>query len=171
MWPAKNEGENARLYQAVEAVSEFACKLGINITRGKDSLSMAQKYPDGSTSLSPGTVIISAVAEVEDIRKTVFPDLKNIEGSKIIYIDFSKDELKLGGSSFGQVVNRLGESAPTIRDQNYFIKCFQNVQQLVKQDLILPGHDISSLCLITTPLAMRFPPPHARFLLHVNNLP
>ncbi len=157
MWPAKNEGENARLYQAVEAVSNFACELGINIPTGKDSLSMAQKYPDGSTVLSPGTVIISAVGEVEDIRKTVSPDLKNIPGSKIICIDFSKDELKLGGSSFGQVVNGLGQSAPTIRDENYFIKSFAAVQQLIKQDLVLAGHDISSGGLITTLLEMCFP--------------
>ncbi len=157
MWPAKNKGENARLYQAVEAVSDFACKLGINIPTGKDSLSMAQKYPDGSTVLSPGTVIISAVAEVEDIRKTVSPDLKNVLDSKIIYIDFSKDELKLGGSSFGQIVNGLGESAPTIKDENYFAKCFEAVQQLVKKNLLLAGHDISSGGLITALLEMCFP--------------
>ncbi len=162
MWPAKNEGENARLYEAVKAVSDFACKLGINIPTGKDSLSMAQKYPpdsnrDGFTVLSPGTVIISAVAEVEDIRKTISPDLKNSVGSKIIYIDFSKDELKLGGSSFGQIVNGLGEHAPTITDENYFRNAFEAVQQLIKQDLILAGHDISSGGLITTLLEMCFP--------------
>ncbi len=159
MWPAKNSGENARLYQAVEAISDFACTLGINIPTGKDSLSMAQKYPDGSTVLSPGTVIISAVAEVDDIRKTISPDLKNIPGSKIIYIDFSKDELKLGGSSLGQVLNCLGESAPTIRDENYFKKAFEAVQQLIKQQLILAGHDISAGGLITTLLEMCFPTP------------
>ena len=60
MWPAKQEGENARLYSAVEAVSEFAIKLGINIPTGKDSLSMTQKYPNGDVVYSPGTVIISA---------------------------------------------------------------------------------------------------------------
>jgi phosphoribosylformylglycinamidine synthase len=157
MWPAKNEGENSRLYEAVEAVSDFACKLGVNIPTGKDSLSMAQKYPDGSIVLSPGTVIISAVAEVDDIRRTVSPDLKNVIGSKIIYIDFSKDELKLGGSSFGQIVNCLGASAPSIKDEKYFAKAFGVVQQLIKQDLILAGHDISSGGLITTLLEMCFP--------------
>jgi phosphoribosylformylglycinamidine synthase len=157
MWPAKNDGENARLFQAVEAVSDFACKLGINIPTGKDSLSMAQKYPDGSVVLSPGTVIISAVAEVEDIRRTISPDLKTVIGSKIIHIDFSRDELKLGGSSLGQIVNCLGESAPTVRDEKYFAKAFEAVQQLIKQDLILAGHDISSGGLITTLLEMCFP--------------
>jgi phosphoribosylformylglycinamidine synthase len=157
MWPAKNEGENARLYTAVEAVSELATQLGINIPTGKDSLSMAQKYPTGETVLSPGTVIISAVAEVDDIRKTVSPDLKNVVGSKIIYIDFSKDELKLGGSSLAQVLNLLGTEAPTVKDSAYFAKAFETVQQLIKQDLILAGHDISSGGLITALLEMCFP--------------
>lgn len=157
MWPAKKEGENSRLFQAVEAVSDFACKLGINIPTGKDSLSMAQKYPDGSTVLSPGTVIISAVAEVEDVRRTISPDLKNEVGSKIIYIDFSRDELKLGGSSLGQIVNCLGENAPTVRDEKYFMKAFEAVQLLIRQDLIIAGHDISSGGLITTLLEMCFP--------------
>ena len=157
MWPAKNDGENSRLYEAVEAVSDFACKLGINIPTGKDSLSMAQKYPNGTKVLSPGTVIISAVAEVEDIRRTVSPDLKNVTESKIIFIDFSKDEFKLGGSSFGQVVNCLGESAPTINNESYFIKTFEFIQQLIKKDLILAGHDVSSGGLITTLLEMCFP--------------
>jgi phosphoribosylformylglycinamidine synthase len=91
MWHAKNEGENSRLYNAVQAVSDFAIGLGINIPTGKDSLSMTQKYPNGEVVYSPGTGIISAVAEVSDIRKTVSPDLKPIEGSTLLYIDFSKE--------------------------------------------------------------------------------
>ncbi|MBS1682849.1 MAG: phosphoribosylformylglycinamidine synthase [Bacteroidetes bacterium] len=161
MWPAKNAGENAKLYQAVEAVSDFACKLGINIPTGKDSLSMAQKYPDGTKVLSPGTVIISAVAEVNDISKTISPDLKNIPGSKIVYVDFSKDAPKLGGSAFGQIVNKLGQHAPTVQDEKYFSKCFEAIQYLIKKNLILAGHDISSGGLITTLLEMCFPVPNA----------
>lgn len=157
MWPAKNEGENARLYKAVEAVSDFACKLGINIPTGKDSLSMTQKYPNGEVVYSPGTVIISAVAEVSDIRKTISPALQPVVGSKLIYIDFSKDSLQLGGSSFAQVVNQLGTTAPTVTDEKYFITAFDSVQQLIKQDLILAGHDISAGGLITTLLEMCFP--------------
>ncbi len=159
MWPAKNEGENARLYSAVEAVSDFACKLGINIPTGKDSLSMTQKYPNGEVVYSPGTVIISAVAEVSDIRKTVSPALQPVIGSKLIYIDFSNDSLQLAGSSFAQIVNQLGTTAPTITDENYFVAAFEAVQQLLKQDLILAGHDISSGGLITTLLEMCFPTP------------
>jgi len=159
MWPAKNEGENARLYEAVEAVSDFAIQLGINIPTGKDSLSMTQKYPGGEVVYSPGTVIISAVGEVEDIRKTVSPALEKIPGSKLLYIDFSKDDFKLGGSSFGQVVNSLGKSAPTVTDSIYFKNAFEAVQQLIRSGHVLAGHDISSGGLITTLLEMCFPVP------------
>lgn len=159
MWPAKNAGENARLYSAVEAVSDFACKLGINIPTGKDSLSMTQKYPNGEVVLSPGTVIISAVGEVSDIRQTISPALEPVVGSKLIYIDFSKDIFKLGGSSFAQVVNQMGTETPTIKDDAYFVKAFEAVQQLIKQNQILSGHDISSGGLITTLLEMCFPIP------------
>ncbi len=156
MWPAKNEGENARLYQAVQAVSEFACELGINIPTGKDSLSMTQKYPNGEVVYSPGTVIISAVGEVSDIRKTVSPVLIPEAGTQLLHIDFSKDELSLGGSSFAQIVNALGTKAPSIKDANYFKACFAAIQELVNNNLILAGHDISSGGLITTLLEMCF---------------
>ena len=157
MWPAKTEGENARLYQAVEAVSDFSCALGINIPTGKDSLSMTQKYPKGEVVYAPGTVIISAVAEVSDIRKTVSPALEPVIGSQLIYIDLSKDKLKLGGSSLGQVVNLLGKEAPTIIDATYFAKAFTVIQKLIQEKLILAGHDISSGGLITAILEMCFP--------------
>lgn len=160
MWPTKTAGEKARLFAAVEAVSDFACKLGINIPTGKDSLSMTQKYPNGETVDSPGTVIISAVAESADIRKTVSPDLEPIEGSSLIYIDFSNDAFKLGGSSFAQIVNQLGKEAPTIKDEAYFVKAFDAVQQLIQDGKILAGHDISSGGLITTLLEMCFPVPN-----------
>src|SRR5690606_474284 len=120
MWPARNQGEDARLYNAVEAVSEFAISLGINIPTGKDSLSMTQKYPNGEVVYAPGTVIISAAGEVADITKTVSPVLSPQEGSKLIYIDFSRDARKLGGSSFAQIINQLGNEVPTVTDAAYF---------------------------------------------------
>lgn len=159
MWPAKNKGENARLYEAVEAVSEFACKLGINIPTGKDSLSMAQKYPNGEVVLSPGTVIITAVAEAADIRQTVSPALINEPGTHLVYIDFSQDALQLGGSSFAQIVNLLGKQTPTVKDESYFVRAFGAVQQLIQQNRVLAGHDVSSGGLITTLLEMCFPTP------------
>ncbi|MDR1504906.1 MAG: phosphoribosylformylglycinamidine synthase, partial [Prevotella sp.] len=144
MWPSKNKGEDARLYQAVEAASNFACKLGINIPTGKDSLSMTQKYPDGEVVFSPGTVIISAVGEVEDVRKIISPVLQVREGSKILYIDLSSDEFKLGGSSYAQTKNQLGNQSPTIVDADYFKRGFNVIQQLIREEKILAGHDISA---------------------------
>ena len=170
MWPAKNAGENARLYQAVEAVSDFAIKLGINIPTGKDSLSMTQKYPKGDVVYSPGTVIISAVAEVEDIRKTVSPNLQPTSGSTLVYIDFSTDSFSLGGSSFAQVLNQLGRKAPTICDDAYFVRAFTAIQELIKQDLVVAGHDISSGGLITTLLEMCFPATNIGLKLNLSEL-
>jgi len=161
MWPAKYKGENARLYQAVQAVSDFACALGINIPTGKDSLSMTQKYPDGRVVLSPGTAIISAVAEVSDIRACVSPNVHPVAGSKLLYIDFSDAGFKLGGSSFAQVLGQLGDEAPAVADTQYFRAAFNTVQQLISKNLIAAGHDVSSGGLITTLLEMFFSEPAA----------
>src|SRR5690554_3838014 len=112
MWPCNNPGEDARLYQAVKGCSDFALELGINIPTGKDSLSMKQKYPDGKEVYSPGTVIISAAAEVEDVTKVVTPVLAVDTDTSLLYIDLSKEKLVLGGSSFAQVLNKVGEESP-----------------------------------------------------------
>jgi len=156
MWPARNPGENARLYKAVKAVSDFAIALGINIPTGKDSLSMTQKYRDGVV-FSPGTVIISAAGEVTDIRKIVSPGLKNETNTNLIYIDFSGDGFCSGGSSFSQLTGNPGEKAPMVRDIVRFIKAFNAVQELVTGGKILAGHDISAGGMITTLLEMTFP--------------
>ena len=154
MWPCNNPGEDARLYEAVEAVSEFAINLGINVPTGKDSLSMKQKYKDSEV-ISPGTVIISAAGHCNDIRKTVVPVFKKDAGS-IYYINFSQDDFKLGGSSFGQILNKVGSNTPTITDDAFFKNAFNTVQDLIKQDLIVAGHDVASGGLITTLLELCF---------------
>ena len=159
MWPSRNKGEDARLYEAVNAVSEFAIALGINIPTGKDSLSMTQKYPGGEVVIAPGTVIISAAAEVQDIRMTVTPALAPLAGTELIYIGFSKDAFKLGGSSLAQVLNLLGNETPSIKDDAYFARAFNAVQALIKERQILSGHDISEGGLITALLEMCFSVP------------
>ena len=155
MWPCKNEGEDARLYKAVEACSDFACSLGINIPTGKDSLSMTQKYGKEKV-FSPGTVIISAGAEVSDVRRVVSPVMQNVADSAIYYIDFSFDTLKLGGSAFAQSLGTVGAECPTVQDTEYFANAFGAVQELIKRDLVLAGHDISAGGIITTLLEMCF---------------
>ena len=158
LWPCKNPGEDARLYKAVEACSDFACELGINIPTGKDSLSMTQKYYDNNV-YSPGTVIISAAAEVENIRKIVSPVLAYIKGTYLYYIDFSFDTFKLGGSALAQTMSKVGDEAPTVKDSEYFKNAFTAVQELVKRGLILAGHAISAGGMITTMLEMCFANP------------
>ncbi|MGK7396768.1 MAG: phosphoribosylformylglycinamidine synthase [Candidatus Cyclobacteriaceae bacterium M3_2C_046] len=156
MWPAKNQGENARLYQAVESASEFAIKLGVNIPTGKDSLSMTQKYPDGQVVFSPGTVIISAMGEVSQVNQTVSPPIQPEMDSEMIYIDFSSDSLKLGGSSLAQVLSAIGNETPTVKDPAYFKQAFTAVQELIQNNLVLAGHDISAGGLLVCLLEMLF---------------
>ena len=155
MWPCRNEGEDARLYTAVQAASDFACSLGINIPTGKDSLSMTQKYGDDKV-IAPGTVIISAGAEVSDIKKIVSPVLAQDKNTYIYYIDFSFDTLKLGGSAFAQALNKLGNEVPTVKDPEYFRDAFNAVQDAIEKKLILAGHDISAGGMITALLEMCF---------------
>ena len=157
MWPCRNEGEDARLYKAVKAVSEFSIDLGINIPTGKDSLSMKQKYPNEEV-ISPGTVIISATANCNDITKIVEPVFKKSAGS-IYYINISQDTFKLGGSSFAQIVNKIGNQTPTVKDAKYLKTVFNTIQQLIKNGQIAAGHDVASGGLITTLLELCFAHP------------
>jgi len=154
MWPCKNEGEDARLYEAVKAVSEFAIDLGINVPTGKDSLSMKQKYPDGDV-ISPGTVIISAAGHCNDITNVIEPVLQK-NGGDIYYINLSQDDFKLGGSSFAQVLNKIGNDAPTVKNADYVKTVFNTIQSLIRTHKIIAGHDVASGGLITTLLELCF---------------
>ena len=154
MWPCKNEGEDARLYEAVEAISNFSIKLGINVPTGKDSLSMKQKYPNEEV-ISPGTVIISAAGNCNQISKVVEPVLKN-NNTLIYYINISQDSYKLGGSSFNQVLNTIGNEAPDVKNAAFLKNTFNTIQNLIKEDKIHSGHDVASGGLITTLLEMCF---------------
>ena len=156
MWPAKQEGETARLYQAVKALSDYCVALGINVPTGKDSLSMTQKYPDGEKVVAPGTVIVSAAGEVSNVRKTIRPVVKQDENSELLYIDFSKDDFNLGGSSFAQALGAVGQVTPDVKSPAYFRKAFNAIQRLIEEGLVLAGHDISAGGLITTLLEMNF---------------
>ncbi len=157
MWPCRSQkGEDARLYAGVEALSDFCCSLQVNVPTGKDSLSMTQKYGDGSKVISPGTVIVSSGGEVSNVKKVVSPVLVNNEKSTLYHIDFSFDTLKLGGSAFAQVLGKVGSDVPTVQNPEYFRDAFLAVQELVKGGLLLAGHDISAGGLITCLLEMCF---------------
>ena len=158
MWPCRNKGEDARLYDAVEAASQFAISLGINIPTGKDSLSMTQKYAgDEADVLSPGTVIISAAGEVSDVKKIVAPVLQNEPDSAVYHIDFSFAPLALGGSALAQSLGKLGNETPSVDEPEYFRDAFAAVQELIAGGYVLAGHDISAGGLVTTLLEMCFP--------------
>ena len=157
MWPCRSQrGEDARLYKGVEALSDFCCALQINVPTGKDSLSLSQQYPGGEKIISPGTVIVSAGGEVSDIRKVVKPVVVNDKKSTLYHIDFSYDELRLGGSAFAQSQGFVGSDVPTVKNPEYFRDAFNALQEAVRNGWILAGHDISAGGLITTLLEMIF---------------
>ena len=167
MWPCRSQkGEDARLYQAVEALSDFCCALHINVPTGKDSLSLSQQYPNGDKIISPGTVIVSAGGEVSDVRKVVSPVMVNDKHSSLYHIDFSFDTQRLGGSAFAQSLGKVGDDVPTVANAEYFADCFEAVQELINRGWIMAGHDISAGGLITTLLEMTFANTHGG--MHVN---
>ncbi len=174
MWPCRSQkGEDARLYAAVQALSDFCCDLHVNVPTGKDSLSLSQQYPDGEKIISPGTVIVTSGGEVADIRKVVSPVLVNDKHSALYHIDFSFQPAKLGGSAFAQSLGKVGEDVPygdyndnQLMYADYFRVCFNAIQELIHKGWILAGHDISAGGLITTLLEMTFA--NSRGGLHIN---
>ena len=167
MWPCRSqEGEDARLYAGVKALSDFCCDLHINVPTGKDSLSLTQQYPNGEKIISPGTVIVSAGGEVSDIRKVVSPVIVNDKRASLYHIDFSFDEQRLGGSAFAQSLGKVGSDVPTVKNAEYFADAFNAVQELINKGWVMAGHDISAGGLITTLLEMCFA--NTKGGLHIN---
>ncbi len=157
MWPCRSQqGEDARLYAAVKALSDFCCALHINVPTGKDSLSLSQQYPNGEKIISPGTVIVTSGGEVSNIKNVVSPVLVNDKNSSLYHIDFSFDHLHMGGSALAQSLGHVGEDVPTVRQPLYFAECFEAVQYMIRKGWIMAGHDISAGGLITTLLEMCF---------------
>lgn len=154
-----NEGEDEKLYRTVEAVSKACQALDLSIPVGKDSLSMKTVWQDGEEKksvVSPLSLIISAFAPVEDVRKTVTPDLKNVEDSVLLLVDLGDGKARMGGSAFGQVYNNMTGDAPDLDDTGR-LKAFYNViQQLVAEDKLLAYHDRSDGGLFATLAEMAF---------------
>lgn len=171
MWPCRSQkGEDARLYNAVKALSDFCCAIGVNVPTGKDSLSMTQQYPNGDKVISPGTVIVSAGGEVSDVRKVVSPVLVNDKNSSLYHIDFSFDGQRLGGSAFAQSLGKVGDDVPTVKNPEYFVDCFNAVQELIRLGWVMAGHDISAGGLITTLLEMCFANKEGGININLHNL-
>lgn len=154
-----NEGEDEKLYRTVEAVSKACQALDLSIPVGKDSLSMKTVWQDGEEKksvVSPLSLIISAFAPVQDVRKTVTPELKNVEDSVLLFVDLGFGKARMGGSAFGQVYNNMTGDAPDLDDTGR-LKAFYNViQQLVAEDKLLAYHDRSDGGLFATLAEMAF---------------
>ena len=154
-----NEGEDEKLYRTVEAVSKACQALDLSIPVGKDSLSMKTVWQDGEEKksvVSPLSLIISAFAPVKDVRKTVTPELKNVEDSVLLFVDLGFGKARMGGSAFGQVYNNMSGEAPDLDDTDH-LKAFYNViQQLVAEDKLLAYHDRSDGGLFAALVEMAF---------------
>ena len=171
MWPCRSQqGEDARLYKAVKALSDFCCELHINVPTGKDSLSLSQQYPNGEKIISPGTVIVSAGAEVSDVRGVVSPVVVNDKHASLYHIDFSFCEQRLGGSAFAQSLGKVGDDVPTVCNAEYFADAFNAVQELIRRGWIMAGHDISAGGLITCLLEMTFANTHGGLSINLHDL-
>lgn len=149
MWPAKQSGEDARLYEAVSSLSQFCCELGVAVPTGKDSLSMTMRYdkdssPRYSVVKSPGTVVVSASALTKQVYKSVSADLKPIEGSLLYSLDFgcSGSDFIMGGA-LSQVYTALGAENRGMVSPAKLSQAFSFVQDLLDQNLALSVHDVS----------------------------
>ncbi|RTZ73871.1 MAG: phosphoribosylformylglycinamidine synthase, partial [Gammaproteobacteria bacterium] len=161
MAAAGHPGEDARLYDTVKAVGMELCpRLGIAIPVGKDSMSMKSVWEhDGRQRemTAPLSLIISAFAPVNDVRRTLTPQLRTDLGdTDLLLIDLGKGRNRLGGSALAQVYNQLGDRVPDLDDPDMLRRCFQVIQELNRDGLLLALHDRSDGGLITTLLEMAF---------------
>ncbi|XP_017241600.1 probable phosphoribosylformylglycinamidine synthase, chloroplastic/mitochondrial [Daucus carota subsp. sativus] len=155
MYAAKLDGEGAAMYDAAIALSEAMIELGIAIDGGKDSLSMAA-HVSGEVVKAPGNLVISAYVTCPDITKTVTPDLKLGDDGILLHIDLAKGKRRLGGSALAQVFDQVGDDCPDLDDVSYLKRAFEGVQDLLEDELISAGHDISDGGLIVCLLEMAF---------------
>ena len=159
MAAAGHGGEDAGLYAAVKAIGEELCPaLGLTIPVGKDSMSMKTTWLQNGEQremTAPLSLVISAFARVEDVRKTVTPQL-NTEPNRLLFIDLGCGYQTLGATALSQVYRHLGKETADIRDIDVLAKFYQAIQQLVAKDLILAYHDRSDGGLIITLLEMAF---------------
>jgi phosphoribosylformylglycinamidine synthase len=161
MSPAGHPGEDAGLYEAVKAIGEELCPaLGLTIPVGKDSMSMKTKWDENGTEksvTSPMSLIITAFGAVEDIRKTVTPELRTDKGeTRLVAIDLSKGKKRLGGSCLAQVYKQLGNETPDVDNAETLKGFFNAMQTLVRQEKVIAYHDISDGGLFTTVTEMAF---------------
>ena len=162
-WMAANNhpGEDAGLFDAVKTLGMELCpELGITVPVGKDSMSMKTSWQEGETKrdvIAPMSLIISAFARCEDVRKTLTPQLRTDKGqTSLIYVDLGERQCRLGGSALAQVYRQLGHTSANLDHPSRLKGLFDAVQFLNKADLILAYHDVSDGGLFTTICEMAF---------------
>ena len=161
MAPAGHPGEDARLFDTVRAVGMDLCpSLGISIPVGKDSMSMKTVWQDDEGShavTAPLSLIVSAFAPVDDVRRTLTPQLRTDKGDTVlILVDLGNGRNRLGGSCLAQVYNQLGNSCPDVDDAAILGGFFTAVQTLNREGLLLAYHDRSDGGLFVTLCEMSF---------------
>ncbi|KAJ9160153.1 hypothetical protein P3X46_025583 [Hevea brasiliensis] len=155
MYAAKLDGEGADMYDAAKALSEAMIELGIAIDGGKDSLSMAA-HAAGEVVKAPGNLVISVYVTCPDITKTVTPDLKLGDDGLLLHIDMAKGKRRLGASALAQAFDQVGDDCPDLEDVPYLKRVFECIQDLIADELISSGHDISDGGLLVCAMEMAF---------------
>ncbi|AJP48386.1 phosphoribosylformylglycinamidine synthase [Rugosibacter aromaticivorans] len=160
--------EDAVLFDTVKAVAlDFCPALGVAIPVGKDSLSMrtqwkasdeagsAEKSNEKKASekksdehkqvISPVSLIITAFAPVDDVRRTLTPELRRdaeVGETELLLIDLGEGRNRLGGSALAQVYGVSGDVAPDV-DAALLKAFFNSIQKLNRDGKILAYHDRS----------------------------
>lgn len=159
MAAAGHPGVDAGLYAAVKAIGEELCPaLGLTIPVGKDSMSMQTRWRQGETEremTSPLSLIISAFARVEDVRRTVTPQL-SLQENALLLVDLGKGKCALGASALAQVYQQLGDSSADVRDVAQLKGFFEAIQTLLAWRRLLAYHDRSDGGLLATLAEMAF---------------
>jgi phosphoribosylformylglycinamidine synthase len=160
MVAAGEAGEDANLYDTVKAVGMELCPaLGICIPVGKDSMSMRTSWQDSAgkdhKQVSPLSLMVTGFSSIEDVRKTVTPDLKS-DDSALLLIDLGAGKNRLGGSTLAQVYNQVGQTTPDLDDPQTFKAFFAAIQELLHSELMLAYHDRSDGGLLATICEMAF---------------
>ena len=161
MAPAGHPGEDAALYDGVRAVAMELCPaLGIAIPVGKDSMSMRTTWRDGTQDravTAPVSLIVTAFAAVEDVRRALTPLLrKDCGATELLWIDLGAGKRRLGGSTLAQVYGQLGDTAPDLDDPARLVAFFGAIGALSAEGRLLAYHDIGDGGLFATVCEMAF---------------
>lgn len=152
------EGQDAALFDTVQAVSQWCQALGLSIPVGKDSLSMRTSWTDNGVQhevVSPVSLVVTAFAQVADVRRTLTPQLRTDRGkSTLIFIDLGMGKQRMAGSVLNLVAGLTGGESPDIEDPKLLQNYFQAIRSLAAQDLIWAYHDRSDGGLLATIVEM-----------------